>query len=150
MNRRWERGTPIDTLGAARRRDAPPSSLPPAALGCGRAARRPPQHPVKRGGGGGEEAGEGEGEGEGEGTDPAAAVEVVGPVSQVDVVVVSWPDGAGWPQTSARGNFQGKRETLFMSVSHKNHGCMHSLSFLKYFKFKNDLKLLKKEEYDEK
>ena len=30
VNRRWERGTPIDTLGAARRRDAPPSSLPPS------------------------------------------------------------------------------------------------------------------------
>ena len=90
-----------------------PPSLPPAALGRGRAARRPPQHPVKRGGGGGEEAGEGEG------TDPAAAaVEVVGPVSQV-VVVVSWPDGAGWPQTSARGNFQGKSETSVMSVPHE-------------------------------
>ena len=92
-----------------------PPSLPPAALGRGRAARRPPQHPVKRGGGGG-----GEEAGEGEGTDPAAAaaVEVVGPVSQV-VVVVSWPDGAGWPQTSARGNFQGKSETSFMSVPHE-------------------------------
>ena len=90
-----------------------PPSLPPAAVGRGRAARRPPRHPVKRGGGGGEEAGEGEG------TDPAAAaVEVVGPVSQV-VVVVSWPDGAGWPQTSARGNFQGKSETSFMSVPHE-------------------------------
>ena len=89
-----------------------PPSLPPTALARGRAARRPPQHPVKRGGGGGEEAGEGEG------TDPAAAVEVVGPVSQV-VVVVSWPDGAGWPQTSARGNFQGKSETSFESVPHE-------------------------------
>ena len=88
MNRRRERGTPIDTLGAAGRRDAPPpSSLPPQSVG-GRAARRPPPHPVKRGGGG-EEAGEGEGEG----TDPAAAVEVVGPVSQV--VVVSWTARAG-------------------------------------------------------
>ena len=102
VNRRWERGTPIDTPAAEvavavqRTRCSSPLSLPPSHPLGGQAAR-PPPHPVKRGGGE-----------DGEGSDPAAAAEEVGQVSQV----VSWTGGLAANQCTRKFSGQ-ERENVF-------------------------------------
>ena len=73
-------------------RDAPPSALP-----LGGQAAPPPPHPVKRGGG----------------EERKARAVIPLPLLRLAESSVRSAGQAGWLQTSARGNFQGKNAKLF-------------------------------------